>query len=322
MFVFGFCFISWSQEDKKEAITKGTPYAEIFTNFHADINPQQNSFLFDLTRANLGYKFFINENFSGNVCIDVGNPKNGSNYEFVAYLKYAAIVYDKNKWNIAGGMIGLDHFRTQEKFWGYRYIFKSFLDEYCISHSADLGVTAKYQFSKTLRFDATLRNGEGYKKQASDNTLRFGTGILFEPNKSITIRGYYDLYDKHVAQSTYSIFAGYKFSENYRLGLEYNIVTNDGWNEKNNKYGFSVYTTYQISEKVAFFGRFDQLASNILFEQTDSWNIAKDGSAIIGGIQYKPNKNIKLSLNHQGWISKVAGTQYQNLIFISAECKF
>lgn len=311
-----------AQEQTESKYPKGEVYIDIFSNMHSNLSGEDITPAFELTRAYAGYRFSINENYTGNVCIDFGNPKNGSSLEQVAYLKYAAIVYDKNKWNIAGGLIGLDHFRTQEKFWGYRYIYKSFLDEHKISHSADLGVTVKYQMTKTLRFDATLRNGEGYKKQASDNTLRFGTGILYEPSQALSLRGYYDVYEKGVYQSVISLFAGYKFSKRYRLGIEYNIVNNDSWNDNHNKSGISIYSTYKLSEKFEIFGRFDQLASNTLPEAEEAWNVDKDGNAIIGGVQFKPNNKVKLSINHQGWMSSADNSKYQNLIYFSVHCKF
>ena len=93
------------------------------------------------------------------------------------------------------------------------------------------------------------------------------------------------------------------FSANELIDLKENTTKNESiaeafkWNE--NKAGFSVYSSYDISDKFQIFGRFDQLESNTLLGESEQWNIAKDGQAIIAGVQYKMDKKVKLAANVQ-----------------------
>lgn len=323
MFLFLINVNLYSQENtEKKVEKKGTPYFKAFTNFHTDLETNNNSYKFELNRAYIGYKYTINENFSGNFCLDIDNPKNGSSLEHSAFVKYAALVYNKEKLNLAVGMIGLEHIKAQEDFWGYRYIYKSYLDLYKFSHTADIGATLKYQFTDFLKFDATIRNGEGYKKRASDNTLRAGSGLSIEPSKNLLVRIYYDIYEKGETQQTFSGFIGFKMNEKFRFGVEYNYLINDSWNADYDKWGYSLYTTYSLNEKLEIFARYDELASNILSGETESWNFNNNGKAIIGGIQYSPIKEVKTSLNYQSWISENSSINQTNSIYLNLEYKF
>ena len=82
-------------------------------------------------------------------------------------------------------------------------------------------------------------------------------------------------------------FVGYRF-EKLRIGGEYIWQKNYRFNEDRNRYGYSIYSTYAFSDKWELFARYDQLYSNILPEEEVPWNLARDGSAIIGGIQFTP----------------------------------
>ena len=232
------------------------------------------------------------------------------------------MVYEKDKINFTFGLIGLEHFYNQEKFWGYRYIYKSFLDQNGLSHSADLGATIKYKITPKIKFDATVRNGEGYKKVASDNTLRAGAGFTVEAIKNLTIRAYYDIYQKSETQSMITGFIGYKIKEKARIGAEYNIVLNNSFKASNELQGISAFATYSISKKFEVFGRYDKLMSNTLSGETDPWNYKKDGSAIIGGFQYSPIKNLNVSLNYQGYIFDNSTIDGSNKVFVNFEFAF
>ena len=49
-----------------------------------------------------------------------------------------------------------------------------FQDEYKFGSSADLGIAASYKISDLITIDATVINGEGYKKVNKDDALRYG----------------------------------------------------------------------------------------------------------------------------------------------------
>lgn len=310
------------QPEEKKFIPSGSAYAKIYSNFNVSIQNPEPIYKFELTRAYLGYKYQLSEFLSANACLDAGNPGNGSSLEQTAYFKYAALVYEKNKLNFTFGLIGLEHFYQQEKFWGYRYIYKSFLDQNGLSHSADLGATIKYKITPKIKFDATVRNGEGYKKVASDNTLRAGAGFTIEAIKNLTVRAYYDIYQKSETQSMITGFVGYKIKDKARIGAEYNMVLNNSFKASNDLQGISAFATYNVSKKIAILGRYDKLFSNTLSGENDPWNYSKDGNAIIGGIQFNPLKHVNIALNYQGYIYDDSKKDLVNKIFVNFEYAF
>lgn len=320
--IFTFSVNAQNQVEEKKFIPSGKAYAKIYSNFNVSIQNPEPIYKFELTRAYLGYKYQLSEYLSANACLDVGNPGNGSSLEQIAYFKYAALVYEKEKLNFTFGLIGLEHFYQQEKFWGYRYIYKSFLDQNGLSHSADLGATVKYKITPKIKFDATVRNGEGYKKVASDNTLRAGAGFIIEAIKGLTVRAYYDICQKSETQSMITGFVGYKFKEKARIGVEYNMILNNSFKASNDLQGISAFATYVISKKFEVFGRYDKLFSNTLKNQDDPWNYSKDGNTILVGIQYNTIKNVNVSLNYQGYVYDDNNKDLVNKMFVNFEYAF
>ncbi|OFX20127.1 MAG: hypothetical protein A2033_14600 [Bacteroidetes bacterium GWA2_31_9] len=317
--IFTYSVKAQNQVEEKKFIPSGTAYAKIYSNFNISIQNPEPIYKFELTRAYFGYKYQMSEFLSANVCLDAGKT---TSLEQIVYFKYAALVYQKNKLNLTFGLIGLEHFYQQEKFWGYRYIYKSFLDQNGLSHSADLGATVKYKITPKIKFDATVRNGEGYKNMASDNTLRAGAGFTIESIKNVIVKAYYDIYQKSETQSMITGFVGYKFEEKARIGVEYNMILNNCFKASNDLQGISAFATYSISKKFEIFGRYDKLFSNTMSEQNNPWNYSKDGSTIIGGIQFNPMKHVNIALNYQGYIFDDSKKERVNNVFVNFEYAF
>lgn len=103
--------------------------------------------------------------------MDIGKSNNVTDYQRIAYIKNALITYRTGNLTLNGGLISTTQFNMQEKFWGYRYVMKSFQDEYKFGSSADLGISAVYKFADWISADAIVVNGEGYK--------RFRTRMVF-----------------------------------------------------------------------------------------------------------------------------------------------
>ena len=189
------------------------PFVKIFGNYHFGLNEFSDKNAFEIKRAYLGFAVKLSDNLSIKTNIDVGNPKNGSSYESTAYLKNAALNYKKGKLSVDFGLIGLKEFKLQEKTWRHRYVFKSFQDEHGFSHSADLGLSAEYKIIDNFSLDATIRNGEGYKKSQSDNTYRGSLGLTYYITDDLFVRGVYDISVKLLTQSVISGFVGYHFMD-------------------------------------------------------------------------------------------------------------
>lgn len=306
----------FAQEEKKFSFS-GKPIVTIYGNFHAGLGNANKNTGFDLERSYLGYQFSVTEKLGGKVIFDVGPTKvAGSDLERVAYVKNAMLTWKPNKFSLDFGLIGLEQFNIQEKFWSYRYIWKSFQDEYKFNSSADMGVIGKYDFLSWLSADVTFINGEGYKKLSKDNKFRYGLGVTVTPVKDLILRAYYDIYngtgDDAKDQQSLALFAGYKH-KHFSIGAEYNKLFNTKFVEEQNQSGYSAYATVYLNKKFNVFGRYDKLTSK------DDWNSENDQQRAIIGMQYKPIKYLRVSPNFQT-INPAAG-KAENYLFLNIEFK-
>jgi hypothetical protein len=279
------------------------PIVKIYSNFHTGLNKNDLSTAFEIRRVYLGYKYQLDDNFSGEVKLDVGSPNDESSFSRLrryAYFKTANLQYNKNKLTIKFGLISLYQFKLQEKFWSKRYIYKSFQDEHDFGDAADIGAGIKYQIHQNLSLDFIISNGEGYKKLQSDRTYKEAIGLTFVPNNIFKFRLYYDVLHKQVYQSSFASFVGIEF-EDYKLGLEYNQKVNQEFQKGYMQHGFSTYFSWYILPKLQLFGRYDRLTSNIVVEEEIPWNIAHDGTAVIIGIEFHPLEQVKIALDYQDW---------------------
>lgn len=274
----------------------GKPIVTLFTNVHTGIGSAGNEAGFELERSYLGYAFQVTKELSGKVVFDIGPSKvEGSDLERIAYVKNAMLSWQTGNFTLDFGLISLVQFNVQEKFWGYRYIRKSFQDEYKFNSSADMGVIGKYKFTPWLSADLNFVNGEGYKKLNKDNHFRYGAGITLTPLKNLLIRLYGDLYngDGGESKDQYStaLFLGYR-NKRFYAGAEYNRLFNSAFGDGQDRTGYSVYASVNLSAKFALFGRFDYLSSRHDFSPDDQ-------QYGLAGLQYTPNKYLRLSPNYR-----------------------
>lgn len=316
--------IASAQQVTDEFAPYGKPIVKVFSNFHSSLSGNERRSAMEIKRAYFGYEYFLNREFSVVVKLDIGSPDDRSPYSLLkryAYFKNAAIKYKKGKFSASFGLIDLLQFKSQEKFWGYRYIYKSFMDEHSFGSSADIGAQVAYKPFDFLSFDITVMNGEGYVQLQADNTYKVGFGITLKPIKDLMIRTYYDITDKNIDQSTLSFFGGYTFNKLVSLGLEYNIRYNDDYQADNNLRGFSFYSRYYLNDKIQLFARYDRLSSNIPSNYERPWNLVDDGTALIGGIQYAIIQQVKVALNYQDWYPLAKNGDKESYIYVSFEYK-
>jgi hypothetical protein len=202
----------------------------------------------------------------------------------------------------------------QEKFWGYRYIMKSFQDQYKFGSSADLGISASYKFTNWLTADAIVVNGEGYKKIQKNDGLMYGLGATLTPLKGLSMRIYYGLNEttdptKENKQNL-ATFIGYK-GKGFSIGSEYNLYKNDGNIKGNDLYGFSVYGSVKANKSTDIYARYDNLSSK------DDWNKAKDESAIIAGLQFKLGDYVKIAPNFRMSMPKQDNAENRYMGYVS-----
>jgi len=328
--------ISTSAQEKAEFKPSGKASGKVFFNYHYDItNGTQKESSFEIQRAYFGYKYHISKDFTASVTFDVGQNEGGSDY--TAYLKKAQLDWKMSPVvKLSLGMIGLEQFSDQESFWGYRYIMKSFNDQYGFGSSADLGVKANIKITDKLHANAFIINGEGYKKiQDEDGKQKIGADLVFK-NKGLIAKFYADANtttvvdnggnEKDVTVSALAAFVGYQFCDHFKMGAEYNKLINGSKYSKaaedHDLDGLSVYSTYIVNKKVEVFGRYDYLTSNKLNGETEKWNSLKNGSAITTGVQYAPAKGVKMALNYQGFMHKDTSIEDKSLLFVNFEFKF
>jgi hypothetical protein len=302
----------------------GKVSGKIYSNFNWGLNPENRSTAFEITRAYLGFERRINQYFSANVKLDIGSPDDLSEFSKLrryAYFKNAGIQFTYGRLTANAGLFDMLQFKVQEKFWGYRYLYKSYIDEYKFGPSADIGISAKYDFSNWLSMDMTISNGEGYTTPQRDDTYKTGAGITLQPIRNLTLRGYYAILIHEIPEIVFSGFAGYQ-AKDFRIGAEFILQKNYRFYEGHNRYGYSAYSTYVINQSWEIFARYDQLYSNVLLEDLIPWNLPEDGSALVGGIQYTPDKNIHITLDYQDWIEYAGNGDNEKSVYLHFEIIF
>ncbi len=303
-------------ESKKKFKFSGKPIVTLFADYKAGIGNEESKSGFNLSRAYLGYEMAFAKGFSAKVVLDFGNSKIfNSNYDQIAYVKNALLAWKYKNLNVKFGLIGLNQFSVQEKFWGYRFVEKSFQDKYKFGSSADLGLSLGYKFTKWLSADVVVSNGEGYKHINVDSKYRYSLGLTAKPIESITLRAYTDIYsspngEEYTDQEVLALFAGYSHKY-FSIGAEFNQMWNSKFVAKQSQSGVSVYANVKLHKKLSIYGRY-----NNLFVKN---NWADEKEDFVVGLQYQPIKQVKISPNFL--YEKALGQKRDMFVRLSVEVK-
>ncbi|MFB6318290.1 hypothetical protein [Saccharicrinis sp. FJH54] len=300
----------------------GRIYTDAFVNTVGDFNSA--SMAFEVTRAYFGYTNEFAEGWSAFVLLDIGSINDDSEYALIrryTYFKNAGVKYKKNGWELQLGLIGTYQFKLQEKLWGKRYIRKSFQDEFKFNASADLGFFVKKSLSDVFDVDFMIANGEGYKDFQYDDFLRYSAGLVAKP-ADFEFRAGIDLApnDDNI-NTVYTLYGAYK-GEKFKLGADYTMENNYKNREGYSRQGGSVYGELYFADKWSVFGRYDMIYSNILDGDERPWNLSKDGSALVGGLECAVNKHLKASLNYQDWMPYAKNLDYASAVYLNLEINF
>lgn len=296
---------------------KGKPIVQVFGNFHTGFGTENDDRGFELERSYLGYEYNFGNGLSAKAVMDIGKSSDVSDYHRIAYVKNAMLSWKKGRFTLNGGLISTTQFNFQEKFWGYRYVMKSFQDEYKFGSSADLGLSVAYKFADWIQADAIVVNGEGYKKIQKNDGFNYGLGVTLTPVKGFQVRLYGGLNESGEEGKddivNFAAFAGYK-NERFTLGVEYNQMWNASYSTGADQNGYSIFTSVKLSDAADLYARFDDLYSK------DDWNISKDKSAAILGAQFKLGKYVKIAPNLRITMPKVNGAD--NGYYAYVNCYF
>ena len=301
--------ITAQAQETKSAEPKGKAIVQTFGNFNADFSKDGDSHGFELERAYLGYEYKLDGGLSVKTVLDMGKSSDVSDLQRIAYVKNALVQWKQGKWTVNGGMISTTQFNFQEKFWGYRYVLKSFQDLYKFGSSADLGISAAYKATDWLSADAIIVNGEGYKKVQKGTGLCYGLGATLTPVKGLQVRLYGGLNQGATAEANTlntAAFVGYK-ADAFSLGAEYNYMDKAGSKQS----GYSAYATVNVADNTNLYARWDEVfAGNTVSDPlrpSGSSPLKRDSAAAIVGAQFKVGKYIKVAPNVRMQMDRKAG---------------
>ena len=286
--------ITAQAQDVKTEEPKGKAIVQVFGNFHTGFGAENDDRGYELDRSYFGYEYNFGNGLSAKAVMDIGKSSDVSDYQRIAYIKNAMVSWKKGGLTLNGGLISTTQFNFQEKFWGYRYIMKSFQDEYKFGSSADLGISVAYKFADWVSADAIIVNGEGYKKIQKNDGLNYGLGVTLTPVKGFQIRLYGGLNESGVDGkkdiANLAAFVGYKH-EKFTIGAEYNQMWNASYTDGNDQFGYSAFASVKVAKFADVYARFDDLYSK------NDWNINKDETVAILGAQFKLGKSVKIAPN-------------------------
>ncbi|MCF0198047.1 MAG: hypothetical protein HUK02_01815 [Bacteroidaceae bacterium] len=254
---------------------------------------------FQLDRAYLGVEGKWGKGWSVKFVTDCGKSSAVDDYQRIVYIKNALVQWKNGQLSVRAGLIGTNVFGTQEKFWGRRYVMKSFQDEYKFGSSADLGAALEWTPTKVLSLDAIVVNGEGYKKLQAERGLLYGVGVTVKPVTGLVLRAYGDLNqrpDGGTPQKTLNALAGYK-NDAFSIAVEADFLFDKDGTKAKNQSGLSAYGSARAG-KCDIFARYDLLASK------NDWNRSKDGSMALVGVDVNLCKFVKIAPNVKLWIPK------------------
>jgi hypothetical protein len=327
----------------------GKPLIQVFGNF--DFNASEGvvkKYGFWFGRAHFGYEYQFSREFSGKIVLDMGRPttlgqivvtdsagnplnisntgKDGSYYAMT--LKFASLEWKPNGIiRIQAGGILQNHYITQEKFWGYRYLAETFQDRYYHIPSGDLGAIAYVKISDQLGFDVALTNGEGFRfDQDVFGDVKLAGGLDYIPVNGMQTRIYWDFTSsanpaKPAVQQLLSAFAGYRSGNKFRVAGEYNYRINHLNINNHHLYGYSLSGSYRVYKGVEVFARFDHLIANTLPGEPENWYALNTGKALTTGVHYNPVKGVNLSLNFQAWFPESGESEQTHHVLLSFEYK-
>ena len=306
--------ITAQAQDAKVEEPKGKAIVQVFGNFHSGFGANNDDRGFELERSYLGYEYKLGDGLSVKGVMDIGKSSDVSDYQRIAYIKNAMVSWKKGDFTLNGGLISTTQFNFQEKFWGYRYIMKSFQDQYKFGNSADLGISAAYKFADWVSIDAIIVNGEGYKKIQKSCGMNYGLGATLTPVKGFQIRLYGGLNDSGEDGKAGTVnmagFMGYK-CKRFTLGAEYNHMLNASHKAGNDQFGYSVFGSVNVAKNADIYARFDDLYSK------NDWNISKDEQAALIGAQFKLGKYVKVAPNFRMSMPKADGAKNEYSAYVN-----
>jgi len=321
IFAVTFCQLLNSQN----LVSQGKATAEIFTDFHYNLEDSSKTTGFGMERAYFGYNFLPAGNFSGSIIVNIGNPDDISPESVrrrYAFFREASIRYIKDDLKISFGITDTHMFDFQQKFCGKRYVANTFqsINEY--GYVADLGVSAEYKFNDIWRGDIEIMNGEGYTDIQLDNGVKTSCGITITPVKQVAIRVYGDVENAHNGwRYTLTGFFGFR-NDLIMIGAEASYKSNLDMTGGHNAWGLTGTGGINIFRKTQLFARYDYTTSVTVPGEDVQWNFLNDGRFAVIGLEYAFSENVKIALDYQGIFPYSYDKHISEAIYVNAMFRF
>ncbi len=307
----------WSQSSQdiikeKDSYVFGQIYADFHYSFKNDYKPQA---AFDFNQGIIGYYHKLSPKVSGKIMFDVtrttrvngildsaGQSLSMLDYfegsKYTAYLKMAEIRWDfhPNFTFRFGQLLNTQYLTFQDPFWGYRYIDVTFQEKFRFGMPADFGAQLDFHYKDKFLNQLSIVNGEGpFRYQDMNGKFVYSDNIQYSPIEALTLKFYIDYGPapdtaaSSGPKSALSFFAGYKVDK-FRVGAEYDYVSNYNWMKDEEHSGFSIFAAWKLCSKFDLLARWDHLIIDKPSEK-NSYDY------ILAGVQYEPEKKFTTSIN-------------------------
>ncbi|HON19261.1 MAG TPA: hypothetical protein PK990_08875 [Salinivirgaceae bacterium] len=292
-------------------IVEQKTWGNIFSSFRYETNTRYSAF--EMPTALIGYSAKT-DRFKGTLVLDVsrttgeiavndtsGNPltvsyREGSNY--TVFLKMAELKYTLN--DIVdfkmGQLLNTQYLTTQDKFWGYRYVYFTYQEVHRYGNPADFGIQTDIKIGNKALLQLSVTNGEGpFRYQDSEGKMLYAFNAEWFPLKGLILKLYSDYAPSPDTTSeanwrqANSLFAGFN-AEKFKIGSELNWVRNYKFLNNNDFWGISSFVSITFNPKWALFYRHDYINRSAIM------NVSK-ANYMICGIQYQPLDNLQCSVN-------------------------
>ena len=255
---------------------------------------------FSIDRAYFQYTDDISDELFFKLRYDVGrdSDENGDT-KLSTYLKNAYVDWKvDNIGKLSFGLLSTISYSIQEKTWGYRFISKSSIDKAGFITTADFGVGFSKKYGE-FDLNIQLLNGEGYKKQDSDEKIKTYIRLMKgESNLSkndginygIILTSYEGVDGDEDNENLFGIFSGWS-KDRLRLGFEY--YTFESWHTNTNMLETELLTS--INANYTINGNFDIFMRHYMLE-TDGVDDTDSSETLIGGV-WNPTKGLYIAPN-------------------------
>ena len=251
----------------------GNIFSSYYTKLNGDIKPKS---AFEMPTALLGYSATFDNKLKATLIYDVARTTNGISVtdtagnplsvtfnegsKYTLFLKMAEIKYSPTDFLDLrmGQLLNTQYLTTQDKFWGYRYIYYTYQEVHRYGVPADFGAQVDLKYKDKVLNQISVTNGEGpFRHQDENGKFVYANNLEVYPIDGMILKLYADFSPASdtasVAKdrSAISGFVGFK-TDKFRVGAEYNKVFNYGYRQNSDYYGFSTFGSYTFNPNFDF----------------------------------------------------------------------